>query len=214
MQLIRFTSGETYTFFAPRWEYYICETEVDFGVGRLLNEILWQERKILEKFPVFEDDWGTKLGPNSLTSRSNKYNLLKWEVSQPLKRFISITHDQFISQFDLPPTAIYAQAWANVMRRGEKMAMHAHGRDPWCYLSGHLCVQVKETNTYYQNPYGGDPYASANAPGKLTLFPSWLPHFTDEVDSGDRVTVAFDIRTEEGYHKDIKDDMKEHWVKV
>ncbi len=213
MKLIRFTSGDTYTFFAPRWEYYVWETEVDFDLSMLKNEIFWQEHRIIEHYP-FEDDWGTKLGPNSLTSRSNKYNLLTWSDAKPLGAFIRHTHDSLIHELNLPPTKIYAQCWANVMRKGEKMAMHSHGRDPWSYLSGHLCVQVKDTNTYYQNPYGGDPYASANSVGKMTLFPSFLPHSTEEVDTGERVTVAFDIRTEEGYYKDIKDNMKEHWVRL
>ncbi len=214
MQVIHFTSGDTYTFFAPRWDYFIAEDKIKCDLSMLRAEILWQEKVIIGKYE-FEDDWGTKLGPDSLTSRSNRYNLLDWSDAQPLKQEIRKAHDEFISGFNFPPTGpLYVQCWANVMREGEKIQMHTHGRDPWTYLSGHICVEVDGTNTYYQNPFGGDPWASPNEVGKITLFPSYIPHFTDRVDSGIRITIAFDIYTQEGYHNSIKDDMKEHWVQV
>ena len=56
---------------------------------------------------------------------------------------------------------------------------------------------------------------SKNREGKLTLFPSYIGHYTDKVnDNEERVSIAFDIRDEKGFNIDIKDNMKDHWVKL
>ena len=40
-------------------------------------------------------------------------------------------------------------------------------------------------------------YSSKNIDGKLTLFPSYIPHFTTEHKSdSNRITLAFDLRYE------------------
>jgi len=42
-----------------------------------------------------------------------------------------------------------------------------------------------------------------------------VKHGTDKVvDDQERITIAFDIYTEEGYTKSISDDMKPHWLKL
>ena len=213
MKIFRFTNEELRSPFAPYWDYYICEDHIQTPWHDLLNEILWQEKSIISKYE-FEDDWGTKLGPDSLTSRSNRYNLLTWNCSEQLRKDIKKTHEIFIEQLGLPPVGIYAQCWANVMRKGEKIEPHRHGNDPLAYLSGHVCLKVNDTQTYYNKPYGGDPYASPNDAGKITLFPSCIEHYTDRVeDSEERVTIAFDITTETGY-SNIKSEWQDHWVKL
>ena len=215
MQIIRFTSGETYTPFAAAWEYFFCEDVLTVSLDDVKKEILDKEKSIIEE-NEFEDDWGTKLGAESLTARSNKYNLLKWECAAPLRHAIRKTHDAFVSQLGAPsPPVIYAQCWANVMRKGDQIAVHSHGKDPYGYLSGHVCVQVTDTNTNYYNPYGGDPWKSHNEVGKITLFPNWVKHGTDKViDDQERITIAFDIYTEDGYDKSIDAKMKPHWLKL
>lgn len=215
MKIIRFTSGETYTPFAAAWEYYFCEDDLKISLTQIKKEILDREKSIIEE-NEFEDDWGTKLGADSLTARSNKYNLLKWECAAPLRHAIRKTHDTFVSQLGAPsPPVIYAQCWANVMRKGDQIAVHSHGKDPYGYLSGHVCVQVTDTNTNYYNPYGGDPWKSHNEVGKITLFPNWVKHGTDKViDDQERITIAFDIYTEDGYDKSIDAKMKPHWLKL
>ena len=55
--------------FAPTWNYYLAEGEVTFDTQDLKNEILFKEEKIISSYE-YVSDWGTKLGPNSLTSRS------------------------------------------------------------------------------------------------------------------------------------------------
>ena len=102
MKILRFTSGDTYTPFAPYWDYLICEDVIGDSLTGLHNEIMWQEKKIISA-TEFEDDWGTQLGPNSLTSRSNTYNLLTWTDAVPIKEGVKKTHDKFREQLGLPP---------------------------------------------------------------------------------------------------------------
>ena len=215
MKIIRFTSGETYTPFAAAWEYFFCEDVLTVSLDEVKKEILDREKSIIEEHE-FEDDWGTKLGANSLTARSNKYNLLRFESAGVLRKYIKETHDRFVKELGAPsPPVIYAQGWANVMRKGDQIAVHSHGKDPYGYLSGHICVQVTNTNTNYYNPYGGDPCSSENKAGKITLFPNWVKHGTDKVvDDQERITIAFDIYTEQGYNESISDEMKPHWLKL
>mgnify|MGYP001157040350 FL=1 len=215
MKIYKFTNGDTYTPFAAAWEYFICEDKLTIPLDDIKKEILDKEKSIIDQHE-FEDDWGTKLGANSLTARSNKYNLLKFDSADPLRRCIKKTHDKFVMEigFKYAPQ-IYVQCWANVMRKGDQIAVHSHGTDPYGYLSGHVCVQVNDTNTNYYNPYGGSAWDSPNEVGKITLFPNYLPHGTDKVEDDDeRITIAFDIYTEEGYTNSITDDMKSHWLKL
>ena len=90
MKLIRFTSGETYTPFAAAWEYFFCEDVLTVSLDDVKKEILDKEKSIIEEHE-FEDDWGTKLGPNSLTARSNKYNLLRFESAGVLRKYIKLS---------------------------------------------------------------------------------------------------------------------------
>tara|TARA_A200000159_G_scaffold77333_1_gene71613 strand:+ start:4304 stop:4948 length:645 start_codon:yes stop_codon:yes gene_type:complete len=206
---------EMFTPFAPHWEYLIAEEDSKGDYTPLKNEILKRENEIIDEFE-YEHDWGTGLGKNSLTARSNKYNLLEFENAGPLREDIRKFHDGFIEHIGLSMTGpIFVQCWANVMRKGAKIAIHCHGFSPHSYLSGHVCVQVTDTQTHYYNPYAVEPWSSDNKAGKMTLFPTWLKHGTDRVkDDEERITIAFDIMDERGYTESVKEDMKPHWVKL
>ena len=89
------------TFFAPNLKYVLAEVEVmdhDNEFDLLKEEILSKEKEIIEKY-AFESDWGTQLGKNSLTSRSNNYNLLNFDNTKNLKEAIKNTHDFYLDIF-------------------------------------------------------------------------------------------------------------------
>ena len=82
------------------------------------------------------------------------------------------------------------------------------------YLSGHICIQTTNTNTYYLEPYHKERFILKNNPGNITLFPSWVEHFTDKVlDDKERITIAFDLRDSQSI-KDIYPNMRKHWSKI
>ena len=105
--------------------------------------------------------------------------------------------------------------WMNIMKKGDRIELHNHGFCNDSYLSGNFTVSSDDTKTVYNNPFSqytkenvlvkmvedgvDDPsyYSSKNIDGKLTLFPSYIPHFTTEYKSDNyRITLAFDLRYE------------------
>ena len=207
---------ESKTPFAPSIEYQIVEGFVDNSEGQLTElkkEILDKEKSIIDS-TEFVSDWGTKLGKNSLTSRSSNYNLLEFDNASWLHEAISEMHKIYLSFADTECEGnYYVQCWANVMRKKEKIAPHFHGGNEFSYLSGHLCLQVINTSTHYIQPFTESVWSSKNEPNKITVFPSYMKHYTDAVSSNvERITIAFDIITEEAWEKDVS--KKSHWVKL
>jgi len=94
------------------------------------------------------------------------------------------------------------------MRKGDKIKPHLHCTTPESYLGGHICVQTEGTSTHYINPINqiNDPeiYTSKNEIGKITLFQSNIPHYTDKVSKGERITIAFDLFLEKKGNNNIR----------
>lgn len=214
MEIIEFKNKPTATPFAPVFEYYTFECsllkEIDFSW--LEQFCLSKEKELIEKYPA-SNHGGTGLDKNSLTTRYPYYSFLNFSETNFIKSILKKYHDIFINELKYPNTKIYAQSWINVLREGEQIQQHQHGTDKYSYLSAHICVKCKDTNTYYYNPYDNEKYASKNEVGKLTLFPSWIKHDTDKViDQDPRITIAFDIYNEIGFIEDVFDDKKYRWV--
>lgn len=217
MNILNFVNDPPKTIFAPRWNYVIFEGDISkmIKLSSLKTAILNNEKNIVNQYS-FTSDWGTGLGEHSMTSRSDSYNLLNWPESNQLKTAIRFMHDQFITSLGhTPDENLYIQCWANVMRKGEQIQQHQHWKSPYTYLGGHVCIQQSNTRTNYVNPFTNEPYASENVPGKLTLFPNWVEHYTDTHHGDDeRITIAFDIITQIVFDEDIFPDKKNHWIKL
>jgi hypothetical protein len=197
--------------FAIDYCFYLYENiikEVDFNTIESL--ILKKEKEILKKYSSGSDGV-TKLGSKSLTSRHQKFNVLKWNHKEikKLQKYILLHTKEFLTTLLLPiPGDLKIQCWANVMRKGEKIQTHLHDCSHKAYISGHLCVSSMTTHTYYIDPLkyfaGKDQriYKSKNEVGKITLFSANIPHYTDTVmDDKERITLAFDITTGESFLK-------------
>jgi hypothetical protein len=217
LKLIQFKSYPKKTAFAAEWDYFICESNisdvVDFNnIKKIILEI---EKDIINKYS-YTHDWGTGLGPSSLTSRSDSFNLLKIEGTEDLKAAIKKTHDDFVNAVGIKQEEeIYAQCWANVLRTGEVIKKHRHWFSNYAYLCGHICVQQENTRTHYVSPYTDDIYPSINESGKITLFPAWAEHFTDQhVGKEERITIAFDIIPRVTLIENIMEHKHEHWIEL
>ena len=192
-QIFCFTR-EGATPFAPSWKYYIGEGYTDFDLYLLQKEVMSKEQEIIDK---------------------GDYNLLMFDNAAPLREAIRKVHDQLLENIEFPKEEdeLYAQAWANVMRKKQKIAPHVHNPTPTCYLSGHICVQVEDTHTYYTNPFTLEDWKSKNEEGKITIFPSWVQHSTDPVPNDRiRMTFAFDLMRKSEWEESIK--KKHHWIKL
>ena len=200
--------------FNPSFNYFIYENMLELNFEKLKQDILNLEKDLIQKYPYFSDG-GTGLGNHSLTSRFKYYNLLQLNETKFLKDMIRDKHDDFLETLEYEvDDNYYVQCWANVMRKGQQIKTHTHADNNYSYLSGHICVFTENTNTYYIAPYYRNEFSSKNELGKITLFPCWLNHYTDEVNTDLRITIAFDIMEEESFNKWISDDMKNHWEKI
>ncbi|CAR63332.1 hypothetical cyanophage protein [Synechococcus phage S-RSM4] len=214
MRIIQFENEEPKTRFAPTYCFHVYENKVE--VGDIRETILSKEKEIINSHP-YTNDWNTGLGPDSMTSRSNCYNLLKWDESDHIRDIIRNSHDNMITTLDANAweDKIYVQCWANVLRKGQHIKQHQHWNTRYSYLGGHICLDDYETHTHYVNPYNRKTFDTQNKKGKIYLFPNWLEHYTDTYDGDDvRITIAFDIITQTVYDEDIFDNMKEHWVQL
>ena len=213
-QVIQFENEEPKTIFAPVYKFYVYEGEVE--VKDIKETILSKDKEVIKSNP-YTNDWNTGLGSDSMTSRSNCYNLLDWEEADHIKDIIRNSHDNLITTLDpnMWEDKIYVQCWANVLRKGQKIKQHQHWNSKYTYLGGHICLDDYATHTHYVNPYSRKTFDTQNKKGKVYLFPNWLEHYTDTYDGDDtRVTIAFDIITQTVYEEDIFDNMKDHWVQL
>jgi len=193
----------------------ILVLNTDIDTKRFSKKILKNEQKIIKKYPPTSyhnviTDGGTGLGTNSLTSRFFHFNVLKWLGTGSLKKWIRFGYEQYTG---LEGKSLYCQCWANVMRDGQKINSHKHlefDTDTNHYLCGNFVVQCNGlTNTYYQNT------PVLNTDGDMTFFSGNVFHWTDtHYGSFERITVAFDICSEEYMKHTPKKELNNRWVKL
>ena len=215
MTYIPFVNEEPISPFAPEWRFFIAEKFLlRINCNRLKDYLLNRQPEILSIKDNLNDA-GTGLGNDSTTARFISYNVMTWD--QPdiniLKEEISIMHDTYYRDIvDRPTPKVSLGGWMNIMKKGDRIKRHNHGFSNNTYISGHFTVCCDSTKTVYINPhehcdedkllvrvedgeeYSDSLYAATNTEGQLTLFPSYIPHFTTEHRSdSDRITLAFEI---------------------
>jgi len=224
MQIVQLTNNQVNTPFAPTWNYFLMEAE-DSIDQKTIDEfkifILDSEKKIINKFEqnyssynkeyniTFDGDTG--LGPESLTSRSPFYNLFAIENAciQEIKKSVYEKYIRYLEIINVPRRKVWIQSWANVMRYGEAISEHIHSSHENTWLGGHVAISCDGTSTFYRAPVRlteDQIYESKNVPGKLTLFPDCIPHWTNEHSgNSERISIAFDIITNDRYKQLTKE---------
>jgi len=202
--------------FAPEWNYFIYESNIkDLNFKLIKNLILKKEKDILKKTKPSNKksvDGFTKLGKNSLTSRYESFNVLKWKNKEIIKleKNILKEYKNFLKKLNFKiPEKLYIQCWANVLRKNEQIKPHIHNITNDSYLSGHVCISTQNTSTFYINPINQinypDTYESKNKEGKFTLFQSYIPHYTSKFkEKGERITIAFDLSLNQFFNNSKK----------
>ena len=217
MNIIPFQSQKPETPFAPYWGFGVGEHQTDIDCDLLKEFLLSKEEEVLSIPESNPTAYGTYLGEDSTTARSQSYNVLTWDNPQieQLKKEIVDAHNYYYQTVigNPPKHGIRVSGWMNIMRKGDRIRKHVHGYGARSYLSGHFTVCCEDTRTVYVNPYehwseefimrdmekysyhhSEKVYAPENVSGKLTLFPNYIPHFTTEHQGDDlRITIAFDI---------------------
>ena len=201
MKFKRFVSQPPVSPYAPQWDFRVGNSMCEDIDTNSLSKFLLSKEKEIKKLPIVLDfDGYTGLGSNSTTSRSQQYNILSWNHSEikKLKSNIAKNIILYNDECGNKTPQLWIQCWYNVLRFGQSIKPHSHSVTPICYLSGHFNVQVNDTSTVYMSPINqlNDPEVIdiKNIPGKLTLFPSYIFHYTTPHYSfKPRITIAFDI---------------------
>lgn len=189
------------TEYSPKWD-------IPFGVGHwtdvekidtIREWLIENEDRILNSVPLHHDG-GTGLGESSVTSRFGRYNLLNFQSElkefSDLLQFFRISYLDFVSQDNGEIRDLDIVCWFNILRTGEHIEEHSHGAGNDAYLSGNMHLDNYLTNTYYNNVFDKSvQFIPGNFKGGSTMFPSWVPHYTDEhKEDSLRVSIAFDLR--------------------
>ena len=172
----------------------------NFNHTKVINKFLKLEKDLITKYPAAYD--GHTNLPNSVTARHTFYNLFSLKNTGKeidlIKNFIKLNIKQFLTRMNiLDLSDLWIISWLNVLRKGEKISKHSHyplGRAEESFISGHFCVNVLNTNTYYLDVGKTNEFPVKNEIGQLSLFPSYLVHWSDIQPSNEpRITIAFDV---------------------
>ena len=201
MKFKRFVSEPPVSPYAPQWDFRVGNSMCEDIDTNSLSKFLLSKEKEIKKLPIVSDfDGYTGLGSNSTTSRAQQYNIFSWNHPEirKLKSNIAKNIILYNDECGNKTPQLWIQCWYNVLRFGQSIKPHSHSVTPICYLSGHFNVQVNNTSTVYMSPINqlNDPEVIdiKNIPGKLTLFPSYIFHYTTPHYSfKPRITIAFDI---------------------
>lgn len=195
---------------APDWQFNFWNKTI-FSPEQCNNIkliLLDKEVDIIKQNPTVNNDGGTGLGPNSLTSKFSVFNIFTWnnDFAVNLKHSIEEGVCELLKGKEFS-SKIYGQCWANIMRSGEQIHPHWHSSYKHSFLGGHVCIATQYTHTFYQNPYNkNDAKPFMNFNGNLTIFENYLVHWTDVVQGNEpRITLAFDLLTEEAIQESIED---------
>ena len=209
MKINTYSNNPPQTPYAPAWDFAIAHSLIPLRIDNLALTCLKKEREI-KKLPLARGNTGkytdgyTGLGKNSTTARFSQYNVLAWNTPETniIKKYVRI----YVSEYNKllgneTPEHLWVRCWVNILRWGQKINAHMHNVEPDCYLSAHLTVQADDTFTCYLNPVNAinepDVINEENIPGRFTIFPSYIPHYTTRHYSLEpRITIAMDIRTE------------------
>jgi len=127
------------------------------------------------------------------------YNIFLWEdrCIRDLKDIIKASYDDFCRKIGCSRESVWIRGWVYPQKQGMVLKRHSHAMHENAYISGNICLTENNTTTDYDIPYLGW-VTTENSKGRMTLFPSCLPHSVDKLKDGERYTIAFDLITEQG----------------
>lgn len=202
---------------SPQEKYIIGEKKINIDSDALTELLLEKEKELLNKYPG-SSDGGTNLGLDSVTSRFQYFNVMDketwdYDIIHKIRKEIKTFYKEYLKSLfgqdhKVPTTLI--RCWFNVMRRGQQIQQHIHASHEHAYFGGHLIVKCNDSSTMYVNPNEQDKvFELKNEVGGLTLFPSYVPHYTT-VHNGDepRITIAFDLSLSDAKIEIFKDLVK------
>jgi hypothetical protein len=206
MKIIEFKNSVNISPFAPSQSiYYIGEKQLEnVDITKLVNFCLNVEQQMCpelnKNINYFEEyEWGLRTGNIIGKNSYNFFNFKDAEISilfEELKKnfLLYLKH----TQTDILPS--YIDCGINIMRKGESIPIHLHDIDSNAFITGTIALQVDNTYTNFVHPCNQInkskfiEYKSKNEIGKITFFPSCLPHYVETYfGNQERVMLSFDI---------------------
>lgn len=186
--------------YAPDYKYLITRAiwNEPEKINKIKKFLLLKEKHILQNIK-YNNDGGTGLNPEDLTTRHGNYNVFDFSEELPelndLHNFFKKTYLEYIKISNTQEYKLKINCWFNVLRKGQRMKLHTHGGHSWSYLSGNMHLDNYHTQTYYQFI---DKFVTLdNVKGGLAIFPNVISHETNEYkDDEPRVSIAFDLHIE------------------
>ena len=206
MKFKRFCSRPPISPYAPQWDFRVGTSVCKDIDTNSLSKFLLSKEKEVKRLPIRvidgkATDGYTGLGSNSTTAKFQSYNIITWNHPEIRKLRSNIAQKIFEYNNECGvkiPNQIYIICWYNVLRFSQKINPHMHSTTSDSFLSGHFNVQVNNTSTVYMSPINqlNDPDVIdiKNNAGDMTLFPSYIFHYTTPHYSfKPRITIAFDL---------------------
>lgn len=202
---------ESKSYFTPSITIKMYNSSISQDLtNRLRDIVILEEPNILANVPPKDPD-----DADWMTGRLWNYNFLDldYEEVRQLKSWIKEQYIYYMGLLNHPPEKVYIQCWVNIIRNnGRRIIPHHHADghsstvdapQEYSYLSGNLCIQTVETNTWFRNPFlNKKASAIKNIDGEMIFFPSFITHWTDVNKSEKpRITISFDLVTEEFYNQ-------------
>jgi hypothetical protein len=190
--MTEYTPSWDFSFGFKRWE----DTNKIYKIKKWLIE---NEQMFITKFSATHDG-GVGTGPYSVTGRFDQYNLFDYIDKCPelndLLNFIRQSYLEFVYEEQVQIRDTELTCWYNILRKGQAVGEHHHGSGHDVYLSGNMSLDNYSTSTIYRCPYDdGVTMPITNSIGMLTLFPSCVPHYSNQYNGdAERISIAFDIR--------------------
>lgn len=186
-------------------DIWIWKSNLNFNFKEITKYLINKEEYLIKKFPAASD--GNTNLPNSVTARNPFFNLFSFEDSNELnkvKKFIKLNVKEMLNKFNLNNLKdLYIICWFNVLRKGESIGKHTHyslKRSHESFISGHFCINAFNTSTFYNDISEQTILEIKNEIGQLTMFPSYLPHWSNKHNGEEpRISIAFDIFPEKKF---------------
>lgn len=192
-------------------------SQYDIELTKRIGDLILASEESILAIPVPEINakasWGsnyTTRPDNWITARLPYYNFLDSKEHDILsfKNFIYESYVAYQKGMQNPTFNVYVHGWVNIIRNNEQITAHNHANahvaasEDHSYISGNFCVRADNTSTNYRSPYLHNTWKSVpNVAGDLVLFPSFVFHNTSVNQATEpRLSLAFDIITEEVYH--------------
>ncbi len=196
----------------------LCQKKLNLN-NHILKDSCFRLGEIIKKIPDrFENHLGIGTGADS-SKPWEVYNTFLFPYPQFHDLFNAI-RDTFHEAKVIDNKKYYIQSWTNLFYKGECIGWHSHNQSEYCeYMTGYYCVDAEpsvtthrfiDTNVDYnhENKNGYVVFTKMGKKHRHSIHRTWPWPYEDRP----RITIAFEILSEEGIFEKYPNEMYNHWI--